>query len=408
MKNNLKKNFILNSIGSTIYSFTSLFFLIIVTRINGINEAGLFSFAFSNACFLQVIGIYVSRTYQVTEKDKKTFDSDFIYSKIISCIAMLFVGMSFCLIKGYGLLKIIVIMLLIFFKALDAFSESIYAIIQKNDELYKVGISLILKGVVATVVFIVVDILTKNIIFSILSLIVSIILIIIFYDFLVVKKYDFKLKKINVNIIKKIFVFGFWTFLFSFLTQYLINAPKYAIDNYLSNDLQTIYGIISMPATIMILVTGFIIHPFLLKINDCVDSKKYKKLNDIVIKMSLAILVIDLFGLLLCYFIGIPILNMMYGIRLEKYLNSLLIIILGSGLFAITLIISNALIAMRKTMSQTIIYIIVSIIAFFLTKILVKNYMIVGAAYSYLTIMLLLLLLYIFLYIYIIDKEKKR
>ena len=66
MKNNLKKNFILNSIGSTIYAFTSLFFLIIVTRINDINEAGIFTFAFSNACLLQVICTYSVLSFQVT------------------------------------------------------------------------------------------------------------------------------------------------------------------------------------------------------------------------------------------------------------------------------------------------------------------------------------------------------
>ena len=58
MKNNLKKNFIWNLIGSTINSFTSLIFLIIVTRINGIEAAGIFTFAFSTACLFYIIGIY--------------------------------------------------------------------------------------------------------------------------------------------------------------------------------------------------------------------------------------------------------------------------------------------------------------------------------------------------------------
>ena len=51
MQVNLKKDFIWNMIGSTFSSFNSLFFLIIVTRINGSNEAGIFTFAFSTACY---------------------------------------------------------------------------------------------------------------------------------------------------------------------------------------------------------------------------------------------------------------------------------------------------------------------------------------------------------------------
>ena len=44
MKNNLKKNVIWNTLGLTFNSFNSLFFLIIINRINGIDDGGIFSF----------------------------------------------------------------------------------------------------------------------------------------------------------------------------------------------------------------------------------------------------------------------------------------------------------------------------------------------------------------------------
>ena len=50
MNHNFKKNAIWNTIGITINSFNSLFFLIIINRINGVDIAGIFSFAFSVAC----------------------------------------------------------------------------------------------------------------------------------------------------------------------------------------------------------------------------------------------------------------------------------------------------------------------------------------------------------------------
>ena len=52
MNHNFKKNAIWNTIGITINSFNSLFFLIIINRINGVDIAGIFSFAFSVACIL--------------------------------------------------------------------------------------------------------------------------------------------------------------------------------------------------------------------------------------------------------------------------------------------------------------------------------------------------------------------
>ena len=77
MNDNLKKSYIWNTIGSGFNSFNSLFFLIIVTRINGIKEAGIFTFSFATAAMLYIIAIYSGRTYQVTETIKDIGDNEF-------------------------------------------------------------------------------------------------------------------------------------------------------------------------------------------------------------------------------------------------------------------------------------------------------------------------------------------
>ena len=51
------KNFIWNSIGTGFNSFNSLFFLILVTRINGLVEAGIFSIAYATSTILYTIAM---------------------------------------------------------------------------------------------------------------------------------------------------------------------------------------------------------------------------------------------------------------------------------------------------------------------------------------------------------------
>lgn len=405
MKNNLKKNFILNSIGSTIYAFTSLFFLIIVTRINDINEAGIFTFAFSNACLLQVIGTYSGRSFQVTETNKKITDNDYVYNRTFASIIMIIIGILFGLIRGYDSFKLVVVVLLIVFKSLDAFTESLYGIIQKNDRLYNVGISLTIKGIIEVIVFLVVDLLTKNIILACTSIIVINLLVILLYDFRIVHKCNFKLKNINFNNVLTIYKIGFYTFVFTLLTQYLINAPKYSIDTYLSNDIQTIYGIIAMPATFVILISNFFVQPYLNDITNFVKKKEFKDLNKMIVKM-----VGILFGLFiileLClYLLGPFAFNILYGIDTSPYLKEILIIFAGAFFYGVTIIVSNVLIALRKTLSQTIIFAISSIAAFVLCDQLVLKTGIAGAALSYFLSMFLLFVLYIIIYTYVIRKE---
>ena len=166
MKNNLKKNFIWNMIGTTFSSFNSLFFMIIVTRINGVNDAGIFTFAFSTACLFYVIGIYSGRTYQITDNDKKVTDSDYFYAKFLTCLLMLIVSLLFCIIRGYQLEKFMIIMELVLYKLCEAFSESTFAILQKKDELHKVGKSLFMKAICSLILFCIVDYWTRNLILS--------------------------------------------------------------------------------------------------------------------------------------------------------------------------------------------------------------------------------------------------
>ena len=403
----IKKNFIWNLIGSTVNSFTSLFFLIIVTRINGQDIAGIFTFAFSYATLIQVIGNYAGRSYQVTELNKELLDKDFLYSKIITCSIMLISSLLFIIIKGYSLYKVIVIVLLVIFRMIEVIAEVLYAVIQKESKLYQVGISLFMKGLLALLLFLIIDFITNNLLLSIVGIIMINVLLLIVYDIKNVKQLKFKLVKIRKMAIKKILYSGFSVFAFTFLTQYVMNASKYAMDGLLSNKYQTIYGILIMPATLMLLCSTFVIQPFLVTLKENLNKNEIKKFSFLVLKLCTLLAILGFIALISCYFLGIPILEFVYGISLKLYRNSLLLIVLGATLFGIVYIISTSLVAMRRNFVQLIIYLIVSIFCLIVSPILIKKGSIYGASLSYLYSMIILLILYI-TYFTICIKEKRK
>lgn len=399
MKNNIKKNFIFNTIGSVLYSVTSLIFMIIVTRKNGIDESGIFTFAFSTAGLLWVIGSYCGRVYQVTERDKKILDSDFIYNKITTCLIMIVIGLIFINIKKYNSYKSIVIELLIIYKSINAFSDSIYAIMQKEEQLYKVGISLFIKAILEIIIFIIINILIKNLIVSSFSLIIIEILILITYDIKNLKNYKLSFGKYNNYNNKLLLKKGFPIFIITILTQYLINAPKYSIDIYLSNREQSIYGILSMIATFTVLISQMIIHPYINSMNEDLKKNSITQFHKLVKKICLTTLVIGLIEIIGGYLIGAEFLEILYGINFKKHSYLIVIILLGSILYSIVCILSNALITLREIKIQTKLFITDSIITYFVSDILVKNYNLSGAAYTYLISMLLLALLMVIIYV---------
>lgn len=397
-KSNMRKNFLWNIIGSTLCAFNSLFFMIVVTRINGEDVAGLFTFAFSTACLFYIIGIYSGRTYQVTDNDKLVSDSDYIYSKFITCLIMIIAGITFCFFKNYNSSKFMVILGLTIFKSLEAFSEGIYAIIQKNEQLYKVGISLFFKAVIGLFIFIIIDLFTKNILYSVLGVIFINLLIIILYDLKNLEVVGFKLKRFNKLSIKTILIGGFYTFAFTILTQYVINAPRYSIDNFFADKYQTIFGIIIMPSTLIALLAQFVIQPYLTKLKESLSLSK-REFNKVTMKLSLSLFLMGIVCIVVAYFLGIPVLEFVYNIELSDYLLELLMIIFGATLYGITVVLSSSLIIIRNTFSQLIIFLIVTVFDLVFSDILVKKYLIMGASSTYLLTMLLLLILYIIIYV---------
>lgn len=404
--NKARKNFIWNLIGSTFNSFTSLFFMIIVTRINGTDIAGIFTFAFSFACLMQVISNYAGRSYQVTELDESIGDSDFVYSRIVTCILMILCSILFLLVRGYSKYKIMVMFLLILFRVIESLAEVLYGIIQKNNSLYQVGVSLFWKGFLSVVLFFIVDYFTKDLLLSIGGIIAINLLILFIYDKRNVLACHFHFSKIDLKKIKKILCGGFFVFIFTFLTQYVMNASKYAIDGLLSNEAQTIYGILSMPATIMLLCSQFLVQPFLVTLTEHLKENRMKQFASLVFRLALATFGFGILAEIVCYFLGIPVLELVYGIELSDYKVSLLVIVLGATFFGISYIISTSLVAMRKNMMQTVIYGLVSIFTLVLSNYFVRFHGIMGATIAYFCTMCVLLFFYIIYFCYCVHRRK--
>ena len=389
-----KKNFIWNIIGTGFNAFSSLFFMIVVTRINGVDNAGIFTLAFSTACIIYVIGIYSGRIYQVTETNKEFSDKDFIFNRIISVALMLVSIVVFVLLRKYDIFKSTIFIILTGYKALEAFSDVLYGILQKNEKLDIVGKSLFIKTMLSLILFFLLDYFTKNLIISIISILIVNIFILLVYDFKLASKFiDLKIKAKKENIFK-LFKLGFFTFAIAILGNYILNAPKYAIDSYLGEDYQTIFGIIVMPATVIGLMAQFLIHPFLNKIVELQKNKEIKKIQILSIQLVGVIILLGLICAVIAYFVGTEVLSIFYGIDLTIYKLELIIIIIAAILYTIGVIYSSILTSIRETFSQFIIYIIVSIFTFLVSNIFTQKLSIDGAVIAYLSTMTLQFLIY--------------
>ena len=403
---NFNKNFLWNIIGTTFNAFNSLFFMIIVTRINGTTDAGIFTLAYSTACILYIIGVYSGRIFQVTENEKIS-DKEYILNRIITTVIMIAIAIIFVVIKQYDFYKAAIFIIICVYKALEAFSDVLYGILQKKELLYKVGISFFIKALIGLIAFLVTYLITKNLILSSLMIVISNLLVMIFYDFINVKKVLYNSDIVKRNNVFRIFKTGFFIFAISFLGLYIMNAPKYAIDDYLTENIQAIYGIIIMPATVVGLFAQFIIHPYLNIIVSLYNENKIKEIKKVIKRIILAIAILGAICILGAYLIGIPVLQLIYGIELNDYKLNLVVIILASSLSVIGTIYSSVLTTIRKTFIQFVIYCIITVIAIVSSYLLTNYFEINGATAAYFIIMTMQFLLYAVISNMILTKLEK-
>ncbi len=399
MQNNLKKNFLWNMIGMTLNSFNSLFLMIIVTRLNSLNVSGIFTLAFSIACLMLYFGTYSGRVFQVTDVNSEISDSDYVVQRIITCVIMLVISFGYCIIMKYDSYKFSIVFLLCVLKGLEAFADVFYGILHKNDFLYKAGFSLTIKSLISVVLFFVVDLFTRNLILTILIVDIVWVLVLIFYDIPSANKLsNFKLmwNQRNLNFL---FKSGFFIFLINFFSVYIVNAPKYALDGRAADSLQAIFGIILMPATLVSLAIQYFVQPYLQKLALLFNELKKKEFNFLIAKLVLITIGLGIVCLVGAFLLGIPVLSLVYGVDLTSYKVDLLIIITGAIFYSMSIIFSAALTTVRYTFVQFVIYLITSVVGLVIAPMLIKNYGVHGATYTYFLIMISQFILYIIFYI---------
>lgn len=275
------------------------------------------------------------------------------------------------------------------------------------DSYIKYGISLFAKAIIGIITFFIVDYITRNLLISCISIVVVNVLILLIYDYSNLKKVEVVKTKYSDEANKRILKTGLFAFGLNFLSIYLLNTSRYAIDDLLSNEMQTIYGIIIMPATFMGLLGQYIIQPSITKISKYIKDEEYNNLKKIITNLILIIAILGILVFIVAYFLEVPVLGLVYGIELSNYFNSMMIIIIGSIFYSIGIVTSSILISMRKTFSQVVVYAISSVIATILSYKLVKIVQIQGASITYLITMLLVAVIFIALVVKETQKYKK-
>lgn len=393
-----KKDYIWNSIGSFLQSAISPILLIVITRLNGVGDSGLFSFAMSLSVVFWAISLWGGRTYQVSDAKKEFSSGDYIVVRFISSLIVAVFSISFCVLSGYDLIKTELIMVLVSFKILESIADSMYGVLQIHNRLYIVGISLTMKSVFGFMLFTMVDILTKNIVYGALSIFIVNIAVVIFYDIPWMKHVEsVGLTKKNIMQAGKIMKKTAEVFVVVFLTMFSLNIPRYFLDKY-HYDQIGYFGIMAMPITLLTLFISFVLQPNVVNLSELLKEKKIKEFTKIVSKIDFITFTLGILFVVSSYLIGVWALNTVFGIDINNFRIDLTIMVIGAVANAFVSIYVNLLIILRRFKGQFYTLLVTNILAVVLSVYLIDRLAMLGSVLVFMTISFLQAIILLFIY----------
>ena len=393
-----KKDYIWNSIGSFLQSAISPILLIVITRLNGVGDSGLFSFAMSLSVVFWAISLWGGRTYQVSDVKKEFSSGDYIVVRFISSLIVAVFSISFCVLSGYDLIKTELIVVLVSFKILESIADSMYGVLQIHNKLYIVGISLTIKSVFGFIIFAIIDILTKNIIYGALSIFLVNIVVVIFYDIPWMKHVEsVGLTKKNIMQAGKIMKKTAEVFVVVFLTMFSLNIPRYFLDKY-HYDQIGYFGIMAMPITLLTLFISFVLQPNVVNLSELLKRKKIKEFTKIVSKIDFITFTLGILFVVSSYLIGVWALNTVFGIDINNFRIDLTIMVIGAVANAFVSIYVNLLIILRRFKGQFYTLLVTNILAAVLSVYLIDRLAILGSVLVFMIISFLQAIILLFIY----------
>ena len=393
-----KKDYIWNSIGSFLQSAISPILLIVITRLNGVGDSGLFSFAMSLSVVFWAISLWGGRTYQVSDVKKEFSSGDYIVVRFISSLIVAVFSISFCVLSGYDLIKTELIVVLVSFKILESIADSMYGVLQIHNKLYIVGISLTIKSVFGFIIFAIIDILTKNIIYGALSIFLVNIVVVIFYDIPWMKHVEsVGLTKKNIMQAGKIMKKTAEVFVVVFLTMFSLNIPRYFLDKY-HYDQIGYFGIMAMPITLLTLFISFVLQPNVVNLSELLKEKKVKEFTKIVSKIDFITFTLGILFVVSSYLIGVWVLNTVFGIDINNFRIDLTIMVIGAVANAFVSIYVNLLIILRRFKGQFYTLLVTNILAVVLSIYLIDRLAMLGSVLVFMIISFLQAIILLFIY----------
>ncbi len=403
------RDYVWNTVGVGLWGMVFPVLTIVVTQLAGAEQAGMFSLAFVTALLLMFVGNYGIRNFQASDLDEEYSFADYQANRVLTCVIMLVAGLTYCNIRGYTDQMWLMSLGVYLYKMIDALADVYEGRLQQMDKLYLAGMSQAFRSAAALIGFTFSLLITRNVGVSCIVMAVIAAATFVVFTFPLAKLETPKSRRVNVKRVVNLLVQCFPLFVALFMYNLIDNMPKFVMEGALSYDNQLYYNALYFPAHAILLTSGFIYKPMLLKMaNAWADPAKRKKFDLIIVVMFLVIVAITAAMAGIMSWFGLAVMSFLYGIDFEQYRGLCFVMLAAGGVTAGIEFLYQVITVLRRQRAVTKLYLITFGFSLFVPVLLVNFTGLPGAIIGYLIVMCILLVLLVSEYASIrMDLRKK-
>ncbi len=396
-----------NLISSIINAGYSAILMVLIGRIVGMDEAGVFSLASGYAYQCLSMGVFGVRNVQASDVKREYSFSDYFYLRILSGSLMYCMLIYYTFFQGYTMEKMAIILIFGIFKSIEAIEDLYHGEYQRYDRLDIGCILQATRYITSLLIFVILLQFTKDLSFSFLISTVITGMICYMQNHIIIKEFVTEKLRFTFSKVKTLFFICLPICLSNSVGTYIVNLPKYVIDKSFNDLMQAHYGILVLPVVTINLLSAVIYRPIVNRLSRNYYEKEYKCFFYEIFRQCMIILALTLVIILGGYLIGLKLLGMICGVNLMEYMSAFIVMLIGGGVNTVAAFFVIVLTIQRSQNQLLLSYIVTLLIGLPLSSVLVQNYEMMGAAMLYLFLSFCNAISFLFL-VYLSYKKKVR
>ncbi|RDI41657.1 oligosaccharide flippase family protein [Falsibacillus pallidus] len=378
----LRLNFSWTLIGNIIYAACQWGLLIMLAKFGSPDMVGIYSLGLALTAPVFMLTNLQLRSVIATDTEGKHSFNNYLGLRLICILLAIIIISIIIFMANYNYQTVAVLLIICLAKGIEATSDVIYGVLQKEERMDFISKSMIIKGITSILFMGITLLITQNLIYSVVALAFAWLLVMLLYDIKNVRhlttiKPYFE-KGSFFELIRLSLPLGIVMMLLSFNS----NVPRYIIDHYLDADSLGYYSAIAyivIAGTTVVNALGQSATP---RLSKNFANRELKEARRLLVKLVIIASLLGSLGILIAFFFGKQILSLLYNNEYSNYSSEFVLVMVYAFFAYLSSFLGYSMTAARLFKIQPLLFIVVTLSNVIFSILLVPVFGMRGAIYG--------------------------